>query len=78
MASSGIKQPIEGTHPPKRDVPQPLATSATAGEDKIELEERGRHFTGEASLTPEIVDRTSAESADWEPPVLAPDRLSSP
>ena len=31
-----IQQPIEGSHPPKEDVPGPPATSAVAGEGKGE------------------------------------------
>ncbi len=49
------------------DVPGPLATSAVAGEDKAEPADGEHHFTGEASLTPEVVDRSSADSAEWEP-----------
>ena len=62
-----IMQPLEGSHPPKADVPDPLATSATAGEDKAEPDDGEHHFTGEASLTPEVEDRSAAESAEWEP-----------
>jgi hypothetical protein len=62
-----IMQPIAGSHPPKADVPGPLATSAIAGEDKAEPEDGEHHFTGEASLMPEVEDRSSAESAEWEP-----------
>jgi hypothetical protein len=65
--SRPIMQPIEGSHPPKADVPAALATSAVAGEDKAEPADGEHHFTGEASLTPEVVDRSSAESAEWEP-----------
>ena len=63
-----IPQPLEGTHAPKADVPGDLPTSATAGEDKGEPADGEHHFTGEASLEPEREDRSSAESADWDPP----------
>jgi hypothetical protein len=62
-----IPQPLEGAHPPKADVPGVLPTSATAGEDKGEPADGEHHFTGEASLTHGHEDRSSAESAEWEP-----------
>jgi|APAra7269096936_1048531.scaffolds.fasta_scaffold152964_1 hypothetical protein len=62
-----IPQPLEGSHPSKADVPGDLPTSATAGEDKGEPDDGEHHFTGEASLAPEHDDRSSAESAEWEP-----------
>ena len=62
-----ILQPREGSHAPKADVPGPIATSATAGEDKGEPADGENHHVGEASLAPAHDDREAAESADWDP-----------
>jgi hypothetical protein len=45
-----IQQPIEGSHPPKEDVPATPATSANAGEGKGEPESGDKPSETEEAL----------------------------